>query len=237
MRCVLDLPVPAPSSLRPEIPPALDAVVLRALERDPAARYPTGQAMADDLEEVLRVTPYQAKALQALVSDLFGTEMISARRIASGLEDEKAGGEHMEKGQPRGVGQQAMPEPRPRHHIRHGGKFGKLGKLSTISAMGVVAATVTLGALLFVRTGGRSPRAMLPPSVPTRAVAGPLIVPIVTAQPARSNNRLPWDGRAEDDHKLPARASRGGASTDEGRIARGLSIDPFAKPIASGGTP
>jgi serine/threonine-protein kinase len=37
--------------------PELDAVVLRGLERDPAARYPTAEAMALDLERVFGVTP------------------------------------------------------------------------------------------------------------------------------------------------------------------------------------
>ena len=42
-------PVPPPHALAPEVPPALEAVCLRALERDPARRYPTGTALAEDL--------------------------------------------------------------------------------------------------------------------------------------------------------------------------------------------
>src|SRR5262249_15223951 len=37
-------------SARPEVSPALDAIVSRALQRDPADRYPTMAAFADDLD-------------------------------------------------------------------------------------------------------------------------------------------------------------------------------------------
>ncbi|MBU0551723.1 protein kinase [Myxococcota bacterium] len=39
------LPPPAPRALAPEIPPALEAILLRALEKSPAARYPSAEAL------------------------------------------------------------------------------------------------------------------------------------------------------------------------------------------------
>jgi beta-lactam-binding protein with PASTA domain/predicted Ser/Thr protein kinase len=41
---------PTPSSLNPDVPPELDAVVMRALSKNPANRYQTGQEFAEDLE-------------------------------------------------------------------------------------------------------------------------------------------------------------------------------------------
>jgi serine/threonine-protein kinase len=41
---------PAPSALNAEVPPALDAVVMRSLAKNPANRYQTAQEFADDLE-------------------------------------------------------------------------------------------------------------------------------------------------------------------------------------------
>jgi beta-lactam-binding protein with PASTA domain/predicted Ser/Thr protein kinase len=41
---------PAPSSVNPDVPPELDAVVMRALSKNPANRYQTGQEFAEDLE-------------------------------------------------------------------------------------------------------------------------------------------------------------------------------------------
>jgi len=74
MRNVLSQPVPAPSSIRPEVPAALDAIVARALERDRGARYPTAQAMADDLERFLQEAPCHSQAVPRLLHELFGEE-------------------------------------------------------------------------------------------------------------------------------------------------------------------
>jgi hypothetical protein len=49
---VLEGKVPAPSQVRPDIPKALDEIVLRGLKRDAAERYQTALAMADALEGV-----------------------------------------------------------------------------------------------------------------------------------------------------------------------------------------
>jgi serine/threonine protein kinase len=40
----------APSRLRREVPPALDAICLKCLQKDPGQRYPTAQALAEDLQ-------------------------------------------------------------------------------------------------------------------------------------------------------------------------------------------
>jgi len=46
--------VVAPSSLNPEVPPALDAAVLKSLAREPDRRYATASDLLRDLEAVLR---------------------------------------------------------------------------------------------------------------------------------------------------------------------------------------
>lgn len=55
--------VTKPSSLNDEVPPEVDAIVLKALQKDPAARYQTAGEMAKDLDAVLysiRPTPTSA---------------------------------------------------------------------------------------------------------------------------------------------------------------------------------
>jgi serine/threonine-protein kinase len=70
MKHVNDLPT-APSSLRPEIPPELDQIVLRALAKDPEDRYQTAEDFIEDLERaeaglpVSRATSTAATALLA----------------------------------------------------------------------------------------------------------------------------------------------------------------------------
>jgi serine/threonine protein kinase len=48
-RKILSLPIAPPSKTRPSVPPELDAIVMKALERDRARRYQTADEMATDL--------------------------------------------------------------------------------------------------------------------------------------------------------------------------------------------
>jgi eukaryotic-like serine/threonine-protein kinase len=47
---VMEGQIPRPSKLRADIPPELEAIVMRGLHRNPAARFQTARAMADALE-------------------------------------------------------------------------------------------------------------------------------------------------------------------------------------------
>jgi serine/threonine-protein kinase len=49
-------PAPSPRAVRPEVPAALDAVVVRALSPDPADRYPNGVSLAAALEPIVAAT-------------------------------------------------------------------------------------------------------------------------------------------------------------------------------------
>jgi hypothetical protein len=63
---VLESVVPLPSSINPEVPPEVDRIVMRALERDREARYLTAGEMAEDLEKVLfemRASPHEPRKL------------------------------------------------------------------------------------------------------------------------------------------------------------------------------
>jgi hypothetical protein len=63
---VLEMVVPLPSSINPEVPPSVDAIVMRALERKLELRYQTAGEMAEDLEKPLfemRASPHEARNL------------------------------------------------------------------------------------------------------------------------------------------------------------------------------
>jgi serine/threonine protein kinase len=61
MHQVLECPILAPSDVNGDVPADFDAIVMRALDRDPDGRYPTAKAMAAEIEEVLRKHGYAAK--------------------------------------------------------------------------------------------------------------------------------------------------------------------------------
>jgi beta-lactam-binding protein with PASTA domain/predicted Ser/Thr protein kinase len=74
---------PAPSSANPDVPPELDAVVMRALSKNPANRYQTGQEFADDLERAR--TGGQVLATPLLPASGEATQVISRPQQTSVL--------------------------------------------------------------------------------------------------------------------------------------------------------
>lgn len=68
---------PRVSTLRPDIPPELDAIVARALARDPSARHPTARALGRDLLDV--VAQAGVAVSMADVSELMA-ELFTTRR-------------------------------------------------------------------------------------------------------------------------------------------------------------
>ncbi len=70
-RMVLEGRIPPPSSANPEVPAALDKVVMRALERDRDLRYPTAGEMATDLDSAMREANLPTQNATKLIAELF----------------------------------------------------------------------------------------------------------------------------------------------------------------------
>ena len=70
-------------ALRPEVPPVLDEIVLRALERDPARRFQTAQDFQDALAGFLHATgvEFAKRDLGALVRRLFPEGAVPSRPV------------------------------------------------------------------------------------------------------------------------------------------------------------
>jgi serine/threonine protein kinase len=82
LMAMISQPIPPPSSIRADVPPAIDAVVMRAVEKDRRRRYPSAAAMREDLDRFLTgsVSAPGISQLSAFMLGLFGPEQ-AARRM------------------------------------------------------------------------------------------------------------------------------------------------------------
>jgi len=82
MKHVNELPKP-PSSLRPEIPPELDQIVLRVLAKDPEDRYQTAEEFIEDLERVEAGLPISRSTATAATAILAGAAVGDSTELLS----------------------------------------------------------------------------------------------------------------------------------------------------------
>jgi serine/threonine protein kinase len=239
---VAGMAVPLASSVREGVPPALDRIVARALSRDPAERFATGQEMAEALDGVLDVLHYPARALPDLLHELFGAELASRQIPTTGLAADLLAAAKTETSNaaPRtgsgsadfedysvSIGTAAPPPVRP-----------KPGWMSYAAAS---IGTATLLLLLFARGGGgRSQGATIGATIPARAVAAPVLAapvapPPQPAAPDPTPVPTPAAVEAPDPADAPAaKPARRSHWSGKGRVARGLSVDPFAEAASRG---
>jgi serine/threonine protein kinase len=85
--------VPSPRSVNPEVSPALEAVILQALEKDPLARFQTAREMHDALIEVIRAdnVSVETSELSAFMHRVFEHKLDSVRKIEKAQEDGELG--------------------------------------------------------------------------------------------------------------------------------------------------
>jgi len=92
LRSIIELPAPLPSGRVPDYPPDLERVVMRALAKDAADRYPTAQAMQLDLEALVREHRFALSSVNIanLMAELFNDSVdawVREQRDARALAD------------------------------------------------------------------------------------------------------------------------------------------------------
>jgi hypothetical protein len=205
---------------------------MRALERDRSKRYASGQAMADDLEAVLRETGFHTRMLPDLLRETFGSDLARSQETLSSMTPELLAAL---TDAATGSGTESMTasgSPLP---------AARWKKVAAVA--GTLAVTVTLGGLLLARGGGgRSQARERIEAPPAAAVTAPLIQPVPGQTPP------PFERRAAPAETGPGASPTEQAAGDDGahrskgahrhhsshkqraqvdRVARGLSIDPF----------
>jgi serine/threonine-protein kinase len=81
MHNVLERPVPPPSMQRPDVPAALDFIVVRALERMREQRYASAKAMADDLDHFLAESHFAPATVPQMLDQLFGEDAMEVEKL------------------------------------------------------------------------------------------------------------------------------------------------------------
>ncbi len=75
MSMVVNGTFPKPSTIRKDLPPDLERIIMRALARDPGARYQTAEQMFTALEQLALMAEWRtsASSLAAYMTQMFGT--------------------------------------------------------------------------------------------------------------------------------------------------------------------
>jgi serine/threonine protein kinase len=63
---VMSVEPPRPRTLRPQVDPDLEAICLKCLQKEPATRYPSAQALAEELVRFLNGRPVESRPLGLL---------------------------------------------------------------------------------------------------------------------------------------------------------------------------
>ncbi len=84
LHLVMTMPAPAPSTLNPQVPAALDAVVLKGLEREPAKRWASAKAMAAAIESCVPVA--SAMKVAEWVDGLIGPTLAARDAMRAEIE-------------------------------------------------------------------------------------------------------------------------------------------------------
>ncbi len=94
MRQIADADVTPPSEVRPDFPPGLERITLKALQSDPDDRYQTAEAMQLELEEWLRRRNKQPGSVQlASYLEAIYPELLEGPKNLEALEDGDEDGE------------------------------------------------------------------------------------------------------------------------------------------------
>jgi serine/threonine-protein kinase len=168
---------PPPSHFNPEVPPELDAVVLRALRKDRDRRFPSSRAFAEAIEAAF--TPALPREIGDWVART-STRLLAARAVRVA-------------GITRAAPAPALAEPTVR-----GSRSAPRSWLPIAAAVAVTAAAALVGAGLWARGGEPGRASLRPASLPSRVVQEAVAAEVAPAVPAQVAAAVPALVPSED---------------------------------------
>jgi serine/threonine protein kinase len=145
MEMVRRAEVKPPSAFNPRVPPQVDAIAKRALERDPEARYGDAGSMAQEIEEQLQGFQFTPSELGEFVRSLFPADHRKDLATQTACLANPPTGETV---LPEAPAAEAPPPPRPRRraHSRERREASARRRLQT-TVLWAVAATLLFAGL------------------------------------------------------------------------------------------
>jgi serine/threonine-protein kinase len=210
MRMIVEEPIPNPSSMAPGVPVELDAVVQKALERDPERRYQSAAEMLEHLESAMR--PASSREVAACAEELCGKRLSWRRdalravidgRLQPLLPEQDANAQTLLDGAPSGLTPAGMPSQASVSHVTSSTDATLAPRESgRIAMVAAVASAVTVSAILLafwflaLRPAEPSPATSAPTgSAPAQLPVTPNVVvevpPSATAPAASETHPTP----------------------------------------------
>ena len=199
MRAITEEPIPRPTREIPDYPPALEAICVRALARDPDERYATAAEMREDLITAMQTIGDGSDPHEAIASKfarIFSDRMVQKREL---LERVRRGGDLTDLLQPEVDEQVDVPivshiEGTPLSKVRKGsiagsGKGAKKKRSYAFLIAFLLASIGGAGVGAFLRMRGQPPPkeaklAVVPLPAPVTIDAAPVQVTAPTVEDA-----------------------------------------------------
>ena len=137
---------PEPRSINPDIPPALSAVVLKAMAKDPAQRYQTGKDFADDLNRA--VAGQQVAASAGQTAAYATTQAIPRQQAGTAAPHDPT----LVASAPVATPVRETPRPSEDYYERSGPDYGRIAAYAFLVVL--IAALVGIAWFLFSDLGG-----------------------------------------------------------------------------------
>jgi serine/threonine-protein kinase len=165
VRKVLEMEIPRPSSRCAGVPDALDAIVMKALERDRRLRYQTAGEMARDLDEIVVASGLCVEEITAFVASLEADMREMQLRAVSLMRADSGRSPSPGRASLRGSAAKVSATARGRRRARAGRDRARRRSGATIASVALVAAALAAAFGLHINVTKNVARAATPPAI------------------------------------------------------------------------